>query len=131
MPASRFRSRSSSAMRSNALVTAWRVCVLSAISLLAPAHAEADWIAAVFLGHAATRPSTVTFNIPDSQTVLDVEDVDYRGDSFKSPQYYGYRVMWVPDALPWLGIEGEYIHAKVYAQTTHTFHMRGTLNGAP
>ena len=104
---------------------------LGILLLLLPAPARADWIAAAFLGHAATRPSTVVLTLPERQTAIDIEGVQYRGESFRSPQYYGYRVMWVPDALPWLGIEGEYIHAKVFAETQRTVHMRGTLDGAP
>jgi len=104
--------------------------IIAALLLCLPSSARADWIAGVFLGQQWTRPGTVTLALPDRQTTLDVDGVTYRGESFASPQYYGARIMWVPDARPWLGVEVEFIHAKVYAQTNRVAHIRGTLRGA-
>lgn len=95
-----------------------------------PSSAHADWIASAYLGHAWTRSSTVTLALPDRQTAVEIGGVEYRGESFQSPQYYGYRVTWIPDAHRWIGIEAEVIHAKVYAQTDRLVHFRGTLDGA-
>jgi lipid A oxidase len=63
-------------------------------------------------------------------TQLDLADAEYRGESFKSPQYYSLRGTWISKAHPWLGIEGEWIHAKVYAEVDGNVHARGTLRGA-
>jgi hypothetical protein len=38
---------------------------------------------------------------------------------------------WIPDAHRWMGIEGEWIHAKVFAEANRVVHMRGTLRGVP
>ena len=98
--------------------------------LCAPAHAGADWLAAAYLGHAATQPSTISLALPDRQTRLEIVDAEYRGESFVSPQYYGLRVGWIPEGR-WLGVEAEFIHAKVYTQTGRVARIRGTLDGAP
>ena len=96
-----------------------------------PASARADWVVAGFLGHAHTLPSTVTLTQPARHTAIDILDVHYRGESLKSPQYYGIRMMWIPKARGWIGIEGEYIHAKVFSQTGETVRVRGTLDDVP
>jgi len=56
--------------------------------------------------------------------------VEYRAESLTSPQYYGYRVTWVPDQHRWIGIEAEVIHAKVFAEADRFVSIRGTLRGA-
>jgi hypothetical protein len=104
------------------------VCLV--LTLLWAADARADWVAAAFLGQAHTLSSTARVDVPDRRTHLEI-DADYRGESFTSPQYYGYRVMWIPDRHRWLGIEGEYIHAKVLTETGRTVPVRGTLEGVP
>ena len=103
--------------------------MLAGLVLCLPSPARADWVASAFLGHPWTRPSMVVLALPDRQTALEIDGVEYRGESFRSPQYYGYRVTWVPDAHRWLGIEGEVIHAKVFAQAGRIVRMRGTLRG--
>lgn len=105
--------------------------VVTALAASAPPAARADWILGGFLGHAATQTSTVTFDLPAIQTRVDAEGVTYSGRSFESPQYYGYRVTWVPERHDWIGVELEYIHAKVYAETHRIVRLRGTLQGAP
>lgn len=98
--------------------------------LLGPGIARAEWIVGAFLGHAQTQSSTIVLTLPSQGTLLNVSGVDYRGESFRSPQYYGLRLTWSPDAHQWLGIEAEYIHAKVFAELDGTVHLQGTLRGA-
>ena len=98
--------------------------------LLAPAMARAEWIAAASLGHAATRPGTVTLARPARQTHLEIPDVDFRGESFRSPPYYALRLTWIKPGQ-WVGIEGEFIHAKAFAETSHIERIRGALDGVP
>ena len=111
------------APRRNALILAGLVSCL-------PSSARADWVASGFLGHAWTRSSTVALTLLDRQTAIEIAGVEYRGESFESPQYYGYRVTWIPDTRRWIGIEGEVIHAKVFAQAGRVVRIRGTLRGA-
>ena len=100
-------------------------------ALLLPGVAVADWNFAAFLGQAHTQASTVVLTLPSQATRLEMTGVHYRGESFRSPQYYGVRVTWSPDPHRWLGIEGEWIHAKVFADVDRIVQMKGTLRGVP
>jgi hypothetical protein len=101
------------------------------IMVLWPAQAHADWILSGFLGQAHTHSSTIDLTLSAQSTKLELADAEYRGESFQSPQYYGLRATWISKTHPWLGIEGEWIHAKVYAEVDRDVYARGTLRGAP
>lgn len=104
--------------------------MVAGLVLCLPSNACADWVASAFLGHPWTRSSTVVLALPDRQTAIEIDGVEYRGESFRSPQYYGYRITWIPDGHRWIGIEAEVIHAKVFAQAGRVVRIRGTLRGA-
>ncbi len=104
--------------------------LLAGLIVCLPSSAHADWIASAYLGHVWTRSSTVTLTLPDQQTAIEIAGVQYRAESLTSPQYYGYRIAWVPDQHRWIGIEAELIHAKVFAEVDRSVRMRGTLRGA-
>jgi lipid A oxidase len=108
-----------------------RLCVVALVTVLWPAHAWADWIVSAFGGVAHTQSSTMDLSLPSNRTQLTLTDVDYRGQSFQSPQYYGLRGTWIPNGHRWFGIEGEWIHAKVYAEVEGNVHALGTLRGVP
>ena len=108
-----------------------RLYVLALVTVLWPAHARADWIVSAFGGVAHTQSSTMDLSLPSQGTLLTLTDVDYRGESFQSPQYYGLRGTWIPNGHRWMGIEAEWIHAKVYAEIDHPVQARGTLRGVP
>jgi hypothetical protein len=110
-----------------------RVLVVTMLTTLVvglPSIAQADWIASAFFGDVWTRSSTVTLSLPERQTAVEIAGVDYRGESFRSPQYYGYRVTWIPETHSWIGVEAEVIHAKVFAEGDRLVRFTGTLNGA-
>jgi|SRR5215510_8282084 len=96
-----------------------------------PATARADWHVSGFLGVAHTLTSTMDLTLPAQGTQLQLVDVEYRGESFRSPQYYGVRGTWIPRGHRWMGIEGEWIHAKVYTQVDRDVRVQGTLRGVP
>jgi hypothetical protein len=106
------------------------VAMLTTLVVGLPSIAHADWIASAFLGDVWTRSSTVTLRLPDRQTAVEIGGVDYRAESFRSPQYYGYRVTWIPDGHSWIGVEAEVIHAKAFAEGDRLVRFTGTLNGA-
>ena len=105
--------------------------VLVAAVVGLPSSARADWVASGFFGDLWTRSSTVSLALPDRQTAIEIDHVEYRGESFTSPQYYGYRLAWIPDAYPWMGLEVEVIHAKVFAEAARAVRIRGSLRGVP
>jgi hypothetical protein len=104
--------------------------LLAGLVLGIPADASADWIVAGFTGHPWTMSSTATVSIPERKTEIDLIDLHYRSESFKTPPYYGYRLTWIPAGHPGIGIEAEFIHAKVFAETERLVRVRGTLDGA-
>ena len=105
--------------------------MLGMLVLGLPSAASADWIVGAFLGHAWTLASNVTLTLPERQISLEIAGVEYRGESFRSPQYYGVRVAWIPVSRRWISIEGEFIHAKVFSETSRVVSARGTLRGVP
>jgi hypothetical protein len=104
-----------------------RVAFVTVIAMFAPSSARADWILSGFLGAAKTQSSTIDLSLPGQRTDLQLAGVEYRGESFQSPQYYGLRL--TRTLGPWLGIEGEFIHAKVFAEVDRDVHATGTRFG--
>jgi hypothetical protein len=103
--------------------------VLLIVVTLWPARARADVQVTGLLGAAHTQTSTIDLSIPSTQVRL--FDVTYRGESFRSPQWYALRGTWTSKAHRWLGIEGEWIHAKVFAEVDSAVRAQGTLRGVP
>ena len=107
-----------------------RVLLLAGLLLLAPCRpARADWTAAAFLGGAATLDSSLRIRQPATSTDLRLEPIDYRGENVTSPIYYGYRVGWDLPFARALAIEAEFIHLKVFADTSAVVFARGTDRG--
>jgi hypothetical protein len=106
-----------------------RVALAVVVGMLSPSAARADWILSGFLGAAKTQSSTIDLSLPAQSTQLQIGGVEYRGESFHSPQYYGVRL--TRTVGPWLGIEGEFIHAKVFAEVDRDVRAEGTRFGVP
>jgi opacity protein-like surface antigen len=90
------------------------------------APVRAEWMFAAFLGASATSPNSLTVARPAAATHVTLAGVHYAGRSFDSPLYYGYR-----GGHTWrrFGIEGEFIHLKVYADPQRTVRAHGTVAG--
>lgn len=91
--------------------------------LFAASPAEAQWYAGVFFGGGRTQPATVTIDAPAQDVSLQYHDVHFDSDSFSSPPYYGWRVGKGAGTRGGFrfAIEVEFIHAKVYADTSRTY----------
>jgi len=98
---------------------------------LRPTPAGADWTVAAYLGAAATRPAALAIAQPALGTDLAIAPVTFRGESFTPPVYYGYRIGYEWPGLPWLGVEAEFVHLKVYARTDRTARVEGRRRGQP
>lgn len=85
-----------------------------ALLLLFATEAGADWLLGAFGGQSHTNANDLRVLGP--ATTLTIGPVTYRGEGFKSPIYYGYRVGWAP-ADRGLGVEGEWVHAKARSTT--------------
>jgi lipid A oxidase len=98
-----------------------------AAGLCSGVPAAAEWNVAAYLGAAHTRPANLGIQQPAQNTDVVFADVRFRGRSFNSPLYYGLRGGYF--FSPSWGLEGEFIHAKVYAREDRTVPMRGILRG--
>jgi opacity protein-like surface antigen len=89
---------------------------IAAVLLAAtPSAASADWLIAGYVG--ASHTSSTTLQVTDAGTSIELRDIEFRGDAWRSPIYYGYRIGWLPDESP-IGVETEFIHAKTIAVAT-------------
>ncbi len=84
------------------------------VALLAPAAAKAEFQISAYGGLNTANNSDVTLNTP---LVSGTYDVDWYGDSFHMPPYWGVRgTWWLNDfSLPHWGVAFDYTHAKVKA----------------
>ena len=90
-----------------------RVVVFAAIAL-APMAAKAEFQISAYGGVNTANNSDVTLNTP---LVSGTYDIDWYGDSFHMPPYWGVRgTWWLNDFnLPHWGVALDYTHAKVKA----------------
>jgi hypothetical protein len=95
-------------------ISAAAAAVLLAL-VLAPGDAAAEWFAAAYLGSAHTAANTLRLS-DAAATALTVGPVDYHGNSWIFPLYYGYRGGWSP-AGSRLRFEAEWTHAKAIGDT--------------
>ena len=117
----------SSEMNARSLITAvTTVVVLWAVDVHG---ASAEWSVAGFLGAAHTQESSIRLIQPPDSTDVKVSPIVYRAASFEPPIYYGYRIGCFP-GWRWVGVEGEFIHLKVIADTSRPALFAGTLKGA-
>src|SRR5437763_16420164 len=82
----------------------------------------------VYLGAAHTQNSSLTLH-DSAANQLTFADLPFQGRSFQSPLYYGARVGHF--FFRHFGIETEFIHLKMYANTAVPVHVTGTFGGAP
>jgi hypothetical protein len=91
--------------------------VLAAALMANPADARAEWTVAGYLGASWTSPDSLALDQPANGVHLSWSDVTLRSRSFESPPYYGYRIGWFPSPNAPLGVQGELIHLKVFADS--------------
>jgi hypothetical protein len=88
-----------------------------------------EWTVAAYLGGAQTARSSLTISQPSLGNLLRIDDVHFVGRSLEGPLYYGFRGGYFLPQI--LGIEAEFIHLKVYADTTRQVLASGIRSGAP
>ncbi len=96
----------------------------SVITISATPAAQAEWIIGAFAGTAHTVSSDVTLT-PATGPPIVFHDVAFRGESFASPIYYGYRVGWFKSRAARVGVEAELIHLKVFAIVDRAYATSG------
>ena len=106
------------------------ILVVIILSLAATTTTSADgWAVGAFIGGVTTHQNTLTLDQPHAGTRVSMDPVGYHSRSLNSPIYYGYRVTWF--ARRSFGVEGEFIHPKVFARTGDPVHATGTIGGEP
>jgi hypothetical protein len=119
-------------------MTAWRnsegflvLGGMCAAVVLAATPARADWTLGAFAGASHTRAAALEITQPSLGTAVRLEPVRLDSGSFDPPIYYGYRGGVFPASWNGFGIEGEFIHLKVIAQTSRPVSVTGTRDGQP
>lgn len=113
--------------------TRWSVVAVAAafVLILAPRHADGQWYGAAYLGVSHTTAADVSISQPALDTDVTFHDVEFRAESFKSPQYYGLRAGRLFGARGRFGLELELIHLKVISETGREYSTTGRIQGAP
>ena len=99
------------------------VLVLALASLAS--RADAQWYFAGYLGANHTRPDDVRILQPASSVDLTYSRVTFDAKPFQSPQYYGWRLGRGLGSSGRVGIEVEFIHLKVIAETDRSYVLNG------
>jgi opacity protein-like surface antigen len=107
-----------------------RPCLAVVILAAAVGPVSAEWTIGAFAGAARTLDTSVRLEQPALATDVTMDPVHYRSESFEPPIYYGYRIGFFPGSA-WLGIEGEFIHLKVVAETNRIATAGGRVRGEP
>jgi hypothetical protein len=100
-------------------------------SLAWPHGADAQWYVAGYLGANHTLPAEVVIDQPSRGTQLQFSNVTFEARPFESPQFYGVRVGRLFGERRRFGVEFEWFHPKVYAETSRSVQVVGQYAGAP
>jgi hypothetical protein len=112
--------------------------VAFAAALLVPAGAGAQVYFVAYLGTNYTQSADITLDVPAADLGVTFRDVHFDAHPFQSPQYYGGRLGWLfppprqsrsGEAGVRFGVEAEFVHLKVYADTTREYVAEGRLAG--
>ncbi len=115
-------------MKAPALVVGRLALAACALDLAITPPASADWTIGLFTGGCRTQETSLALVQPADETSVTLSPIHYNSASFEAPIYYGYRVGVFP-AARWFGIEGEFIHVKVIADTARTTNVDGMVRG--
>ena len=107
-----------------------RVIVAFVIVLVVPTRAAAQWFFAAYAGGNYTPAADVSIDAPAIDVVLTYQDVRFTGEPLASPQYYGYRIGRMVGETRRLGLEIEFIHLKVIADTSREYTVSGRAPGS-
>lgn len=104
-----------------------RYAVAAALSACCASPASADWVFGGYRGDTATRSNTVqvTRSSGSNAANLTIGSVEYVGQGWDHPVYYGYRLSHFFKNAPHLGWELEFTHAKAIADVTQIVAING------
>ncbi len=102
-----------------------------AIICATSAPVKAELFLEAFGGRGINLDSDLRLFQPGSGTDLRYRSVEWEDRSFDPSPYYGYRVGYFLESLPWLGARVQFMHHKALARTSRSYHASGTLDGVP
>ena len=107
-------------MNTQCRVAGLRTCVALAVVVLYAPAAHADWVFGGYRGETATRSNTVKITRAAGSTGgnVTIGSVEYEGQGWDHPVYYGYRFSHFSRNRPHIGFELEFTHAKAIADVT-------------
>lgn len=100
-----------------------------AVLALSSVEVQAEWRHEVYGGRSDMFDSDVWLHRPGG-TDLTLSDVPWRGESLRPPIYYGTRLTYWSDAVPW-GLALDFTNAKMIARSDDTVAVGGTHAGVP
>jgi hypothetical protein len=100
-------------------------------ALILPQPVGAQVVLTGYLGVSIPQPSNLSLRLPPRNTDLDLTGVSWRSESLTSPHYYGIRAEYRFASPAWLGLDVEFIHAKVFARLNRDVTARGVFDGSP
>lgn len=89
-----------------------------------------EWVVLTYTGKSSTGASRLRLSRPSQNTHLTYDTVHWDDKSLQWPLYYGNRLAYWPDHEAKIGYAVEFFHHKVYADTSRTTHVSGSLNGS-
>jgi len=95
--------------------------------------ARCDWALNLYTGVALTADSSLEIDKPDEGTHVTLSEVVWEDYSLTRPSapYAGARLSCFLRRKPWLGINLDFFHFKVFAETERMVHASGTVRGVP
>jgi hypothetical protein len=92
---------------------------------------RAEWRTGVFTGKSFTHSSDLNISQSTQGNDLTFSDIHYSDESFNSPIYYGYRLGYFFESRPYLGVELEFFHFKIFSDPQEQVLTSGIQNGSP
>jgi lipid A oxidase len=92
--------------------------------------ARAEWLIEGFTGFSAGESSDLQLEQPGGTSLI-FHNIPWEMHDFDEPMYYGYRVLYFPGRDSNWGFGLEFIHAKVYLDTSDSVRVTGTRAGTP
>ncbi len=90
---------------------------------------EAEFYCGGYIGKAFLFDQDIHINQPSLGNKLTFKDISFDDNSFEPPLYYGAKAGYFFPSLSCFGIEAEFIHLKVVADTDRVTKVSGTRSG--
>jgi hypothetical protein len=101
------------------------ILVLTSCVVAQTSEERGGWVISAYLGGARTASTDLIISQPAVVNNLTFEDITLRSRSFDPPLYYGFRGAYFFERKPFLGLEAEFIHLKVFSDPGQQVRVTG------